>query len=537
MYRILIVDDEEIITNSLVRMVQTAFPQADVYAAYSGNQALQYIQRAGFDVLVTDIQMPGMSGIELLKQVNEINPQCKTVFLSGHDDFDYAYQALQHHAVRYILKNENDEILLSTIRQCMDEIEAETRNQEIITQAQELLLQFQPFMKREYLGKLIQKQDPDVEEAGTEFARYGIRLSMHMPVLLLAGRIDDNSSSETANAVDMVVRNCLEPALHCECCTVQLSYMLWLIQAAAPERQGRAVMQVRAAAERLQRTCQQTLQVSVSFLLHTTLTEWKDVRVKASEMYHAVGYMLEPSERMAFVYLDYFSPEHWRDTGNTQEKTYSEEFTETWKHVLQGNDEQALQAFGHRLQVVALTMPEYPGDRELLMFHQMHADLIHLMIESGCIQSVMEDSVFHSLLYKPVSGTSVQLAERLVYLGNKVFEIRKQHQKNREDLLIQRIHEYILSHLEGDLSLLTISEKMYLNPSYLSRRYKEITGENLSDVITRYRIEKAKELLKDGNMRIHGIAEQVGYLSATHFIRVFRKATGMTPQEWRSRKG
>lgn len=538
MYRILIVDDEEIITNSLVHLVQSSFAQADVYPAYSGAQALQYIQRAGFDILITDIQMPGMNGIELLKRVNEILPQCKTIFLSGHDDFDYAYQAIEHHAVRYILKNEKDDVLLQTIQQCMDEIEAEAKNQELITQAQELVQQCKPYLKMEYLGKLIQKQGISLEELRRSFAYYEIQLSEKAPVLLLAGRIDGEGNSETPAAVNMIVRSCLEPALICECCALQPSFMLWLIQAPVSDTQNRTVMQVRAAAERLQRSCQQTLQTSVSFLLHTALIDWKDVPTKANEMYHAIGYMLEPDERMAFVYLDYFSPEIWHKPSKNHKDTASyQKLTEEWKKALTPYDRNALEAFGHKLQTAVLGMPEIPGDQELLLFHQLHASLIHEILQTDSVQSFSEDSIFHLFLHKPFTGTSNQITQRLIYFGEKLFEVREQHQKNREEVLIRRVNEYIENHLDGDLSLIALSEKMYLNPSYLSRRYKEISGENLSDVITRIRLEKAMELLKDGNMKIHLIAEKVGYLSATHFIRVFRKATGYTPQEWRSRNG
>ena len=95
MYRILIVDDEATITDSLVNLVQTSLKQVDVYPAYSAKQARAYLQRAGFDILITDIQMPGMNGIELLEKVNQLLPQCRTLFLSGPEDFDYAYQAMK----------------------------------------------------------------------------------------------------------------------------------------------------------------------------------------------------------------------------------------------------------------------------------------------------------------------------------------------------------------------------------------------------------------------------------------------------------
>lgn len=538
MYRILIVDDEEIITNSMVNLLQSSISQADVYAAFSGDQALQYVHRAGFDILITDIQMPGMSGIELVRRVKDILPQCKAIFLSGHDDFDYAYQAMQLHAVRYILKNEKDEVIVDTVRQCIEEIEEEARNQEMIAQANEYMLQCKPYLKREYLEKLIHKEEIIPDEAQSAFIRHDIHLSAHMPFLLLAGRIDEESDSEMPTAVDMVVRNCLEPALNCECCEMQPNFMLWLIQSTSEDKQNRTVMQVRAAAERLQRTCMQSLHASVSFILHTALVDWKDIQTKANEMYHVVGYMLEPHERMAFVYLDYFSPELWRDTnGNHQGKKQLDDLAEAWQRTLRGHDSEALQSFGHKLQALVLTMPEQPGDEELLLFHRLNAILLDEILQSDSAQSLSNDRVFHLFLNKPTSGTSVQLAQRLIYLGEQILEIQKQHQKNREEVLIRHINDYIVQHLGGDLSLVALSEKMYLNPSYLSRRYKEISGENMSDVITRLRVERAMELLKDGNMKINAIAEQVGYLSATHFIRVFRKYTGYTPQEWRGRQG
>ena len=537
MYRILIVDDEATITDSLVHLVQTSLEQVDVYPAYSAKQALAYVQRAGFDILVTDIQMPGMNGIELLERVNQILPQCRTLFLSGHDDFDYAYQAIRHHAKRYILKNENDQVLLDAIGECIADIEQEARQNEALIRAQELMAQCRPYLRRDYLEKLTHESVHNAQHVSAMFRQYEIALDLTRPVLLLAGRLDEPGSTETPMAVDMVVRNCLQPGLHCECCCARSHFMLWMIQAAAGDEPAQAVMRVRAAAERLQRTCEQTLHASVSFLLNTTLVSWTELRAKTDEMFHVMGYVLEKQEKMAFVYLDYFDREirHF-SAAPDQHRTRMAEMCEEWQQAVQSGETEAFENCCHRLQAFVSALHEEPSRDELLFFHNLHTSLIQAVQRYDLADRLEDEKLFELMLRNPFSGTSAQVVKRMIYLAQKICQIRETHRRTRDDILVQNVNEYIAAHLHEDLSLVALSEKVYLNPSYLSRRYKEVSGQNLSDVITQMRLARAMELLREEKWKVSAIAEQVGYLSATHFIRVFKKATGITPQEWRSRQ-
>lgn len=119
------------------------------------------------------------------------------------------------------------------------------------------------------------------------------------------------------------------------------------------------------------------------------------------------------------------------------------------------------------------------------------------------------------------------------HLMELIFEHRKKDRENRATEIISSINQYIESHYDQELSLTKLSETVYLNPSYLCRLYKQIMGIGLSDYVNQYRIAKAKELLGDPYVKIHELATRIGFESPSYFGRVFKKATQMTPQEYR----
>ena len=93
--------------------------------------------------------------------------------------------------------------------------------------------------------------------------------------------------------------------------------------------------------------------------------------------------------------------------------------------------------------------------------------------------------------------------------------------------------EYIDSHLGDDLSLTTLAQIGGFNASYLSRLFKQVTGQSPSEYILQKRMNLAKSLLAETNIKIQDIAAQTGYLSAHSFTRTFRNETGISPTDWR----
>ena len=114
------------------------------------------------------------------------------------------------------------------------------------------------------------------------------------------------------------------------------------------------------------------------------------------------------------------------------------------------------------------------------------------------------------------------------------FRIIVEHKsKHGNKKIIEQIKEYIEIHLHEDITLANIAAKFYLNPSYLSQLFKSETGENYVDFLMKIRVEKAKKLLKDKNLRIQEISELVGYTDSKYFGQLFKKQVGMLPSEYK----
>ena len=126
MRTLLIVDDEMLIADGLRDMLARAFSgRINVLCRYSAAGALQAAEDFPVDVLITDINMPNTSGLELHRAVQNLYPDCQAIYLTGYSDFEYARTAIEQHAFAYILKGEGDDVVISTVKRALERIEEE----------------------------------------------------------------------------------------------------------------------------------------------------------------------------------------------------------------------------------------------------------------------------------------------------------------------------------------------------------------------------------------------------------------------------
>lgn len=160
------------------------------------------------------------------------------------------------------------------------------------------------------------------------------------------------------------------------------------------------------------------------------------------------------------------------------------------------------------------------------LLHQWES--LHLQIEAVRAMIVKRTSLEQPMLILDL--------EKLSQLEDTLHKSGGIEQEEFKSILIDRVHQYVLDNLSGDVSLTSIAEEVYLNPSYLSRYYKQITGQNLLEYIQSTKLHVAIQLMENTNLKLNEIAIRVGFESPSYFTTFFKRKTGLSPQEYRKQK-
>lgn len=542
MYRLLIVDDEPFIVSGLVGTVkEEEIWGLEVHGAESAKDALEKLERHKFDIVMTDIHMPEMDGLKLHREIVKRWPHCKVIFLTGYNDFSYVVEALRHQAVDYVLKTDGDEAFLKAIGRAVEQLEQSIVAEHMMTLAREQLRLALPTLQREYLAQLLRGETQALRQIERQCAELQLPLDPREHVLLVVGRVD--AWQEEPSLSDRVLLTYAVQNIFAEWLSARMkltaylpddSRIVWLLQPARAgqpdsfERWTSSVRFVSQMLEQVQATCRQLLKLPISFAAAGAAVPWSEAPNKMDQLNRMLNRTFGTSEE---VILN----ESVSAAAETQE-------SDEWKlHSLQrrvmlleekldrGESDSLLQDLDAMLE--ALTdMPD------------MYRVTTYYSIATAIMGYTMRERLTDGLavrldlnkLYKLEAHGSWTAAIRYVrMLAEQLGTIREQDKQRSEHELIRKIRLYIDEHLDSSLSVTGISDYVAFSPSYLSRVYKQLSGKSLSDSIMEARLQKARQLLLETDMKVQEITSAVGFESAAYFIRFFRKFMNMTPMDYR----
>ncbi|WP_340017188.1 response regulator [Paenibacillus sp. FSL K6-1318] len=535
MYRLLIVDDEEIITDSLYETFARHMPdRLDVCKAYSAAEALSWMRRSRIDIVLTDIRMPGMSGLELTEQIQASWPNCRVIFLTGHSDFDYAYRAFQMSNVRYLLKTEGYDKVMSVVEHVMEEIRQSHSMLELLERSREVNSQLAVIQQEEYLRKLLQDcttiiSSPLVMQ--DEFTKRDIPLQVDSPVYLILGRF--NTSPETGSELTQLqesVRIIGSSLMHER--TVYVSVTdhhgdtIWLLQPKQEQEMAndKLVRFLEGTLELVQEACMVSLGVSIAFSLSGRSCDWSEL-TKQYERLRLLQWM-KIGDGVSMVLTDLRND---LSAGVPKEAIRLSSRIEIMSGYLETG---RIQPFYDSFEELAgeLLQQEITMERAMETYYHL-ALLLHSTINRWGLQDKIPDQ--RSLLHLGEYTCMKDAVQYLYLVADELVRFKRSNEQERANIVIHSLCSYVKENLEKDLSLVRLAELHHFNPSYLSRFFKQEMGINVSEFIDDCRIRRAKELLQNTNLMVREVALQVGYEAAHSFTRLFKKLTGMTPQEYR----
>ncbi|MBT2770836.1 helix-turn-helix domain-containing protein [Halomonas sp. ISL-60] len=536
MYRLLIVDDEEIITDALFETFARYMPDGlDVCKAYSASEALAWLGRSRIDIVLTDIRMPGMNGLELTEQVQAYWSHCRVIFLTGYSDFNYAYQAFQMPNVRYLLKTEGYDKVLAVVEEVMEEIRQSHYMHELLEKSYVITCQLAQLKQEEYLRNLL--QDCSAYEGSTfeiqqELDRWEIGLHASFPVYVVLGRINYKDKlphlerAQIQTSARMIGSSLMEEQ------TIHISLpdhygdMVWLIQPKQTEAEPSSslVRYLEGTLELVQEACMTSLGISVAFALAGNSCQWSGIPRQYQRLRQL--HWMKIGDGISMVLRDY---DDVLPNQGLRELTRVSNRIEVMSGYLEtGRIQQFYEVFEELTN--ELIQQDVTMERAMETYYNLALHLYSTINRWGLHQDIPDQRRLLHLNEYTCMKDAVQF---LYQAADQLVRFKSSNEQERANAVIHSLCTYIQEHLEEDLSLVRLAELYHFNPSYLSRFFKQEMGINLSEFIDELRIRRAKDLLRNADLMVREVALQVGYEAAHSFTRFFKKVTGMTPQEFR----
>lgn len=539
MFKVLIVDDEISVLEGLAYTIPWESLDVDqVFQAESAPEALTLLNQYHVDIVITDIRMPGMSGLELIKEIRRRWSGIRCIILSGHGEFDYAVEAIRADTTDYLLKPIHEEEMVRTVRLVQDKLRAEWAQVTEYTETATMLNEHLPLLRSKLLGDLLHGRTRVWRETAQRMDKLQLSFQAGDSIALLLVRLEEefyHYESSGLNLMEYAVCNITEEIFNKHfdvwCYIDAHSYLVFAMKEKVTDLQSgnRGFEERQRLFERLSTQLQQSVQTYLKGNISIMLSRFGQFPDDIHSLYES---SLSYFRRRIGSSSDFFY-----SMGDEQEgeEANAEALDELYRlptmlNLLEsGRWEEA----GRKLDAIFEDIEaHYMDSAEHLIetFYALASSFYHFAHKNGKQLSELVPDIHQPAVEKLRSTTPLREWAKLV-----VVRFREYSEANLTDSrknVLKKVEAYIHEHLADDVSLQAIADYVHFHPVYLSKLYKQETGDSLSDYIHRIRMEKAVYLLRHTDAKMYEIAEQIGYES-TYFNKVFKKQFHITPQEFR----
>ena len=542
MKQLLIVDDEHHIVNWLADLFEGLHLDLSIYTAYNGEDALQLLRNIKIDIVLLDIRMPGMNGIEVSENILADWPGCHIIFLTGYNQFDYIYYANKHKQIDYLLKTECDEEIIKAVTNAIEAIDNEQKQREMSIQATSKEQLINHLFQRKYLRKLFMEGSLIESNAYTTIPDSPLRIDQ--PVLLLYGKIySPAADSYYDQFYDMISKSIqvMEQVLYHKFHYAMLDYdestMVWFLQPTAEftERNSQSPLQyIKECFDDIISFYKRNSSCEIMLLLYHEEVAWKDVH-NAFLLMNQSASLSSSGSRQSYGAIYQKSP-----TAHMTAQTTDVNFLSScnaklneMSYCLSRGD---IQQFAILLKQIELSCPKSASMHHLptVEIYQRISSLLISYINKHQLLEYITPQLGLYPLYCTYDFETWQVAfAYLNELTKNIFALSQDSLPDSAQKLVSSIKDYVHSHLSSNLTLAALSDVVNYNSAYVSRVFKQTSGINLSSYITTCRVNAAKELLQTTQDSISSIAEKVGFDTSQYFSMVFQKQVGLSPSKFR----
>ncbi|WP_416151713.1 response regulator [Salipaludibacillus sp. HK11] len=535
MYRVVLVDDDKVVTQYMEKYIPWEKCGFKVVATYQNSmRAYHYLTENDYDVLITDIGMPHMNGIELISKINKEQENKINVILSCHDDFHFAQQAIKLDTFDFILKESMDEEqivkLLKRLKKILDEANQKKETQGKLTK---FLRENNMSLKSKFIEKVI--KEPYVEDdkwwqEQENLLNMDFSSERYTVVLCFIDQFQaaiERYESETL--LQFSINNVLEEVLGTYNNEIQIFYLHKKFLILFPEKNIKQIEIDHGIEEALKLT-QSNLKNYLKLSLTAVIDNGKHIR---KTLVHSIKTLVVYKEQR-FYYQNESIQYHEELNYNNISifNDYVEEVQLLKTYIMNGESEQLKVFLCNKINwfIQQRFSPKVIKDWSMKL-------LLDLKLGLNAFVYFKDQDV------KILEIDQIQEVENFEEMKQVLFELCQQFiehvivlestSKNEDALKAQR---YVIANIDRKISLKDVSTYLHLNPSYFSRLYKSETGESFIEFVTRIKMEKAMELLDSTAKTVDLISIELGFDSKSYFIKRFRKQTGISPTDYKYKR-
>lgn len=522
MYKLMLIDDEEEIRFGIRSVIDWSSHDIEICGeAANGVEALEKIEIMKPDIILVDIRMPRMDGMELLGALEAKGSHQKVIVLSSYDEFEYAKKAMSYGVKEYLLKPCRPEDIVGAVEKVVQEINTEKALSQKMIQMAATAKQGELLNRERQLIRLLDGQVLQPETIGALRADYKISDSCYLASIKVTHpslHLGDDRNLEL-----FCVRNVVQELLQTICMDTVI-------------KDGEIVILCQCDVNGLNRTLLPELKHLQSYL-HKKMK--LAVSIGVSESFGGlseIGQAYVKSQKAlekVFFFGD-MSLIVYSDVLNTDTKTLeypsaaqSELLTALFSGTIEDVKFSWRKYFGIlRTQTPSVTYMFQCCSALLLTVHQKYME-----------KNISIDEQLSKNLYELISEENHTTAELLdstiLKLLTDFYDCMHKNQSGNH--IINVCTKYIKEHYDEELTLEIVGEAAHISPGYLSQLFKQVMGVKFIDYIHTVRIDNACELLKDIGLRAYDIAPMVGYKTEKYFSKKFKAIKGMSPSEYRKK--
>lgn len=523
MWKIAIIDDDRQVLAGMRRGIPWKELDAELAGeAMNGADGLDMIRRVQPDVIITDIYMPVMNGLDMISELRRQEFEGKIIILSGYSDFEYARQALRLDVSDYLSKPISVPTFKSVLVKALQDLSSEDIRRAREDEMMHKLMLYEPFVEKEWVkAALTGTLDPAYRRdellpspylywADTSHMVMGIELDRCARASSLTVADWNLFRFAVSNIVHEVVRERFASFEYTELHGMRSAVVLHADPGAAADRLTGLIGEL---GDTLKTCVWNYLKLKLRIGFGAWKSSWLDIPDSTEEAFRSLdGKGLVPDRKQQWNMM--------------RPVKFYQELASAIKTSQETRAKQLVTDYTRQLQEQSGDTPEYAR----MLASELWGVIAYCLYDVGML---LDDLFPNRELSREMSvlGGLEQLA---AWLTEKITVICQSREwggssKHRQavDFMVQYIHE----HYDEDITLSELADKVYISRNYLSNIFRNMTGETFNTYLTRVRMEKAKELLLERKMLVYEVAGRVGYKNVPYFSTLFKKFTGMNPTE------